>query len=161
MTVEPTKDANLQAVSLAGLLEEDIDSVRDLLSACKENGFFYLDFRHESTSDVLKLVDDLSVIGKSVFKLPLEEKEIYSTENYLPSRLLGYVGIKIYLNELWTRKALNEIIITAVTSELAVLLDLFPARKMATRAFLYVHGPEDEAFVSRSMARLAMNGTDF
>ncbi|KAM3538906.1 hypothetical protein ARSEF1564_008174 [Beauveria bassiana] len=90
MTAEPTKDADLQAISLAGLLEGDIDSVRDLVSACKGNGFFYLDVRHESTSDVLKLVDDISVIGKSVFKLPLEEKEIYSTEQYLPSRLLGY-----------------------------------------------------------------------
>jgi hypothetical protein len=37
------------------------------------------------------VVDDLAAVGNSVFKLPLEEKEQYSTEKHLPSRLLGYV----------------------------------------------------------------------
>jgi isopenicillin N synthase-like dioxygenase len=93
MVVEATKAANLASVSLAGLLAGEADAVGDLVSSCKENGFFYLDFRHPSTCDTLKHVEELATIGKSVFKLPLEEKEEYSTEKYLPSRLLGYVFV--------------------------------------------------------------------
>ncbi|KAM0345632.1 hypothetical protein ACHAPU_006286 [Fusarium lateritium] len=90
MTVETTKTASLTSVSLAGILAGQPDSINDLVTSCKTNGFFYLDFRHPSTCDILKLVEQLAVIGKSVFKLSLEEKEEYSTEKYLPSRLLGY-----------------------------------------------------------------------
>lgn len=81
--------ANLTSVSLVGLLAGQADAVDDLVSSCKTNGFFYLDFRHPSTCDILELVEKLAVIGKSVFKLSLDEKEEYSTEKYLPSRLLG------------------------------------------------------------------------
>jgi len=88
---EPSKQADLKSISLADLLAGNIDTVNDLVSACKQNGFFYLDFRHASTCDTLKHADELSVIGKSVFNLSLEEKEYYSTEKYLPSRLFGYV----------------------------------------------------------------------
>lgn len=89
VSVDITKQADLKSISLAGLLEGNVDTVRDLVSSCKENGFFYLDFRDPSTCEILKVVDDLSAVGKSVFKLPLEEKEEYSTEKHLPSRLQG------------------------------------------------------------------------
>ncbi|CVK98796.1 hypothetical protein FPRO06_07726 [Fusarium proliferatum] len=90
MAIGTNKTANLASVSLAGLLAHDANAINDLVSECKTNGFFYLDFRHPSTSDILKLVEQLSIIGKSMFKMTLEEKEEYSTEKYLPSRLLGY-----------------------------------------------------------------------
>ncbi|KAJ5117103.1 2OG-Fe(II) oxygenase family oxidoreductase [Penicillium atrosanguineum] len=85
-----SKQAELKSISLAGLLEGNIDAVNNLVSACKENGFFYLDFRDDSTCKTLKDVEDLVVVGNKVFKLPLEEKERYSTEKHLPSRLQGY-----------------------------------------------------------------------
>lgn len=85
-----SKEADLKSISLADLLAGKADAVNDLVSACKQVGFFYLDFRHESTSNILRHADELAVIGKSVFKLPLEDKEQYSTEKYLPSRLFGY-----------------------------------------------------------------------
>lgn len=88
---EPCKQAHLSSISLAKLLAGNVDTVNDLLQACKGNGFFYLDFRHPSTCDILKHVDELAIIGKSFFKLSLEKKEEYSTEKYLPSRLFGYV----------------------------------------------------------------------
>lgn len=94
-SLEPSKQADLKSISLAGLLAGNIEAVNDLVSACKQNGFFYLDFRHASTCDILKHVDELSVIGKSVFDLPLEEKEQYSTEKYLPSRLFGYAIVHL------------------------------------------------------------------
>jgi isopenicillin N synthase-like dioxygenase len=86
-----SNQANLKSISLAGLLAGKTNAVNDLVSACRENGFFYLDFRHQSTCSILEVVDDLAGVGNSVFKLPLEEKEKYSTEKHLPSRLLGYV----------------------------------------------------------------------
>jgi isopenicillin N synthase-like dioxygenase len=91
MTTATTKQALLNSISLAGLLEGDVDAVKELVSACKINGFFYLDFRGVATSETLKQVDELIDVGNSVFKLPLEEKEKYSTEKHLPSRLQGYV----------------------------------------------------------------------
>lgn len=96
MTIGTNKTANLASVSLAGLLTRDANAINDLVSECKTNGFFYLDFRHPSTSDILTLVEQLSIIGKSTFKMTLEEKEEYSTEKYLPSRLLGYVRCKCF-----------------------------------------------------------------
>lgn len=86
-----TKRADLVSISLAGLLEGNPDTVSELVSACKTNGFFYLDFRDASTEETLKQVDELVDVGNSVFKLPLEEKEEYSTEKHLSSRLQGYV----------------------------------------------------------------------
>lgn len=83
--------ADLKSVSLAGLMTGNGDAVNDLVSSCQENGFFYLDLRHPSTNGTLKLVDSLIDVGKLLFKRPLEEKEKFSTEKHLPSRLLGYV----------------------------------------------------------------------
>ncbi|KAL4929911.1 uncharacterized protein BDV17DRAFT_297881 [Aspergillus undulatus] len=90
MTTSTTKQAELNSISLAKLLEGNSDAVNELVSACKTNGFFYLDFRDAATSETLKQVDELVDVGNSVFKLPLEEKEGYSTEKHLPSRLQGY-----------------------------------------------------------------------
>lgn len=84
--------ADLRSISLVKLLADDPESVKDLVQACKEKGFFYLDFNSPTTSQSLRQVDELVDVGNAVFKLPLEEKEAYSTEKYLPSRLLGYLS---------------------------------------------------------------------
>ncbi|KAL4750527.1 hypothetical protein BDW72DRAFT_203798 [Aspergillus terricola var. indicus] len=84
------KQAELNSISLSGLLECNTDAINELVAASKVYGFFYLDFRDPSTSELLKQVDALVDVGNSVFKLPLEEKEKYSTEKHLPSRLQGY-----------------------------------------------------------------------
>jgi isopenicillin N synthase-like dioxygenase len=81
--------AKLKSISLAELLAGNVNAVNDLLSACQEDGYFYLGFDHGSTCSVLEHVDNLIAVGNSVFKLPLKEKEQYSTEKYLPSRLVG------------------------------------------------------------------------
>ncbi|KAG4433955.1 hypothetical protein IFR05_010568 [Cadophora sp. M221] len=90
MATSATRQAELKSISLVGLLEGSSDAVSDLVSACKINGFFYLDFHGITGSETLKQVDELVEIGNSVFQLPLEEKEEYSTEKHLPSRLQGY-----------------------------------------------------------------------
>ena len=128
-SIEPTKLAHLASISLAGLLAGHVDAVNDLVQSCKENGFFYLDLRDASTSKTLKQADDLVGVGKSVFKLPLEEKEDYSTEKYLPSRLLGYVSFALM-------RPLEPNLVA--TNEPAVLLDHLRRRRTAMRAFRYV-----------------------
>lgn len=89
-SIEADQCANLKSIALVKLLAGDAETAKALVQACKEKGFFYLDFRSASTSRALQQVDDLAVVGNDVFSLPLEEKEVYSTEKYLPSRLLGY-----------------------------------------------------------------------
>ena len=93
MTTATIKRAELDSISLSRLLDGNLDAVNELVSACKTNGFFYLDFRGVATSETLKQVDKLVDVGNSFFKLPLEEKEAYSTEKFLPSRLQGHVGL--------------------------------------------------------------------
>ena len=128
-SIEPTKQTDLKSISLAGLLARDIDSVNDLVQSCKEYGFFYLDLRDASTCETLEKADELVGVGKEVFKLPLEEKEEYSTEKYLPSRLLGYVFFAVL-------RALNSN--PVATNEPAVLLDHSLRKRTAMKAFQYV-----------------------
>ncbi|KAL8709374.1 MAG: hypothetical protein Q9220_005868 [cf. Caloplaca sp. 1 TL-2023] len=90
-TTTPRHQADLKSISLSSLLNGDIPSAHSLVQSCKENGFFYLDLRDDATTrQTLKYADELVDVGKAVFKMSLEEKEEYSTEKYLPSRLLGY-----------------------------------------------------------------------
>ena len=121
--------ADLKAISLVKLLAGDSESAKDLVQACKENGFFYLDFRGPSTSRSLKQVDELINVGNAVFSLPLEEKEAYSTEKYLPSRLLGYASNKM--------TGLSTIALTSntVTSAPDVQSDHLRRRRMVMKVF--------------------------
>ncbi|KAF4201968.1 hypothetical protein CNMCM8927_000882 [Aspergillus lentulus] len=82
--------ARLRRVSLAGLLAGDLSVVNELLSACQEVGFFYLDFQNPSTCGILDDVDNIAALGTSVFQLPQEEKQEFSTEKFGPSKILGY-----------------------------------------------------------------------
>jgi hypothetical protein len=107
----------------------DSESAKDLVQACKENGFFYLVFRGPPTSRSLKQVDELISVGNAVFSLPLEEKEAYSTEKYLPSRLLGYASNKM--------TGLSTIVLTpnTVTSAPDVQSDHLRRRRMVMKVF--------------------------
>ena len=120
--------ADLKAISLVKLLAGDSESAKDLVQACKDNGFFYLDFRGPSTSRSLEQVDELISVGNAVFSLPLEEKEAYSTEKYLPSRLLGYA-----LN----RMARSPTLLTSntATNVLDAQSDRLRRRRTGTKAF--------------------------
>lgn len=73
-------EAGLPTVSLAKLVQGDSDAVNGLVNACRDVGFFYLDFRDPSTSKILENVDKLVTITDNTFQLPLEEKQYYNTE---------------------------------------------------------------------------------
>ena len=128
-SIGQTKKTDLKSISLAGLLAGDADPVKDLVQSCKEYGFFYLDLRDSSTCETLMKADELVGVGRSVFKLSLEEKEEYSTEKYLPSRLLGFVCFALM------RTSKSNII---ATNERAVPLDHLLRRRTAMKAFRYV-----------------------
>uniref|UniRef100_A0A1Y1M9R1 Uncharacterized protein n=1 Tax=Photinus pyralis TaxID=7054 RepID=A0A1Y1M9R1_PHOPY len=114
-SVESSKQADLKSISLAGLLAGNDDVVSDLVSACKENGFFYLDFRHESTCGILKLVDDLAA-----------------------SRLFGYVLFcSTYSDDTFARTMELKLYALA-TNESGAPLDHLPGRKTVMRASRYV-----------------------
>ncbi|CRG92415.1 Peptide transporter PTR2 [Talaromyces islandicus] len=70
----------LPTVSLAKLVQGEADAAKDLFTACRDVGFFYLDFRDPSTSKILEDVDKLVTITERTFQLPLEEKQYYNTE---------------------------------------------------------------------------------
>jgi isopenicillin N synthase-like dioxygenase len=82
MAYTTTAWAEKNSISLAGLLEGDVEAVNNLVCACKTTGFFNFDFRDTLTSQMFKQVDELVDVGNSVFKVPLEEKEKYSTERH-------------------------------------------------------------------------------
>ena len=73
-------EVELPTVSLAKLVKGDTDAVNGLVTACRDVGFFYLDFRDSSTSKVLEDVEKLVGIADNTFQLPLEEKQHYNTE---------------------------------------------------------------------------------
>lgn len=133
---KPARQAKLKSISLAGLLAQDPDATQDLVETCKIHGFFYLDFRHDSTRELLELVDELAAIGKSTFALPLEEKEKYSTERYLPSRLLGYVSCDT-IHEKKEKKITPLIMRILATSERAAPSDPFPGEETDMRVSRY------------------------
>lgn len=68
------EDAALRVVSLEGLLEGRQSSMDDLLKACTDLGFFYLDCRDVASGQVMKNVKDMYELGKSFFDLSQEEK---------------------------------------------------------------------------------------
>jgi isopenicillin N synthase-like dioxygenase len=70
----------LPTVSLAKLVKGDTATANDLVTACRDVGFFYLDFRDPSTSKILEDVDKLVTITENTFQLPLDEKQYYNTE---------------------------------------------------------------------------------
>jgi isopenicillin N synthase-like dioxygenase len=70
----------LPTVSLAKLVKGDTSTANDLVTACRDVGFFYLDFRDPLTSKILEDVDKLVTITENTFQLPLDEKQYYNTE---------------------------------------------------------------------------------
>ena len=69
---------SLTHISFLKLKAGDAAEVDRLFQACKQWGFFYLDFRDNvQGSTLLTLADQVLEIGKNVFDLDLEEKLKY------------------------------------------------------------------------------------
>lgn len=66
------EDAALRVISLKDLLDGTQSSQEDLLKACTDLGFFYLDCRH--VASVMNEVQDMYSLATSFFDLSQEEK---------------------------------------------------------------------------------------
>ncbi|KAF4549843.1 2OG-Fe(II) oxygenase-like protein 4 [Elsinoe fawcettii] len=67
-------DAELQVVSLQKLLEGDKNAIKDLLQACMDLGFFYLDCRDVDSGSIIRDVREMYDLSVSFYDLPQEEK---------------------------------------------------------------------------------------
>lgn len=79
------KEADLHVISASDILKDDSPVKTDLLTACQENGFFYLDYR----STALEKLTDLYGVAKDFFELSLEEKLEYDVEGQGPEKYDG------------------------------------------------------------------------
>lgn len=70
-----TEHADLQVVSLQGLLDEDETAKENLVKACTDLGFFYLDCRDVYSGRVMQDVQNMYTLAKSFYDLPQEAKD--------------------------------------------------------------------------------------
>ncbi|KAF9870659.1 hypothetical protein CkaCkLH20_11965 [Colletotrichum karsti] len=68
------EDADLRVVSLQKLMDGDDSANDDLLKACTDLGFFYLDCRHVASGRVMQEVQDMYSLATSFYDLPQEAK---------------------------------------------------------------------------------------
>ncbi|RGP61347.1 hypothetical protein FLONG3_10581 [Fusarium longipes] len=68
------QEANLHVLSFSSLLNGDKSELANLLSACEDHGFFYLDLRDEESGKILQQLEATWEIMKPWFSQPLEEK---------------------------------------------------------------------------------------
>ena len=76
-TTEPNpgpEEANLRVLSFSSLLNGDKSELANLLSACEEHGFFYLDLRDWESGRMLQQLEATWRIMKQWFDQPLGEK---------------------------------------------------------------------------------------
>lgn len=69
-----TEHADLRVVSLQGLLDEDETAKENLVKACTDLGFFYLDCRDVYSGQVMQDVQNMYTLAKSFYDLPQEAK---------------------------------------------------------------------------------------
>lgn len=67
-------EANLHTLRFSSLKDGDKGELADLLSACEEYGFFYLDLRGWESGAVLQNLDATWQVMKPWFSQPLELK---------------------------------------------------------------------------------------
>ncbi|KAK2752024.1 2og-fe oxygenase family protein [Colletotrichum kahawae] len=68
------EDADLRVVSLQKLMDGDASVKEDLLKACTDLGFFYLDCRNVASGRIMKEVQDMYTLATSFYDLAQEEK---------------------------------------------------------------------------------------
>lgn len=71
------EDAELRIVSLQGLMDGDESAKDNLLKACTDLGFFYLDCREVHSGRVIEDVRNMYELATSFYDLPQESKNEY------------------------------------------------------------------------------------
>ena len=81
--------ADLQVISYKGLVAREPETLKLLSSACKEDGFFYLDLTEPPKSSFLQIVSKVMTASHRLFDLPLVDKMGFDTNKL---RSLGNYG---------------------------------------------------------------------
>ena len=68
------EDAALQVISLQKLLDGDQETSAELLKACKDLGFFYLDCRNVSGGKIMEQVQEMYDLATGFYDMSQEEK---------------------------------------------------------------------------------------
>ncbi|KAL3417256.1 2og-fe oxygenase family protein [Phlyctema vagabunda] len=85
------EDASLRVVSLQKLIDGDQTAVTELLNACTELGFFYLNCNGPTSEYVVDQVRSLLELSVEVFDIPQEEKLIWAVDRDHDEHLImGY-----------------------------------------------------------------------
>lgn len=71
------EDAELRVVSLQGLMDGDESAKENLLKACTDLGFFYLDCRDVDSGRVTQDVQNMYELAKSFYDLPQDAKNVW------------------------------------------------------------------------------------
>lgn len=80
--------ASLQTIDLQKLLENDPDEGFKLLTAAKEEGFFYLDYHQvPGNAQFLDMLRDMYAFQERLFQLSEEDKRRYDVDK------LGYMKL--------------------------------------------------------------------
>jgi isopenicillin N synthase-like dioxygenase len=74
-----SEEANLHVLNFCSLQRGDESELANLLSACEQHGFFYLDLRDWESGGMLHNLEQIWNIMKKWFDQPLQEK--LKTEN--------------------------------------------------------------------------------
>jgi isopenicillin N synthase-like dioxygenase len=85
--IEPREMATLKTISFEKLLCSDHDELVSLLSACADDGFFWLDLSREETKHHWRQAEEIFIVMKEFFDQPLEKKLEFD------SRKLGLEGL--------------------------------------------------------------------
>lgn len=84
--------AHLHTISLGKLQANDAAEVQQLFEASRATGAFYLDLR-SGESDILPVLEDIGLVSKELFGLPLEEKCAYDVDKLTSQKCNGYKPI--------------------------------------------------------------------
>lgn len=87
--------AQLRTVHLSKLLDGDAAESRNLLNACKTDGFFYLNIQNID-DNLLQVVDAMFQLDRELYDVPDEEKMAYDVDKLSELKLNGYVNKSDY-----------------------------------------------------------------
>lgn len=93
-THSPTPElAQIMEVSLQRLERGDKTETSKLLTACREDGVFYLNLQTHENHDgpLLSLSTEIFDLSKKLFELPLDEKMNYDIDTFGTMKVNGYV----------------------------------------------------------------------
>ena len=66
--------APLRTIDYARIKSQDADEIFNLVEAARVHGFFYLDFRGDSQSPILRRKEEIAHVAKQYFDQPYEVK---------------------------------------------------------------------------------------